>query len=101
LNTDGKLSNNQEIISNSLNDNLLSAVDRINNKILNNLPSDSNTSTSTDYLLQTFKDPFPNINYKYTSKKEIENIIKSLKSSISHGCDEISTKVLKSQLVFQ
>jgi len=37
---------------------------------------------------------FPNIKCNYASKKEIENIIKSLKPTNSHGYDEISVKIL-------
>ena len=38
---------------------------------------------------------FPNINFKNTSTKEIENIIRSLKAKESHGYDGITTKILK------
>jgi hypothetical protein len=49
----------------------------------------------TDYLLFTNNKPFPNIKYQYTSTKEIEKIISSLKSKNSHGYNEISINVLK------
>jgi len=39
--------------------------------------------------------PFANISFKNTSAKEIENIIKSLKSRESHGYNEITTRMLK------
>ena len=45
--------------------------------------------------MQSFKNPFPNINLKSTSAREIENIIKSLKLKNSSGYDEISTKLVK------
>jgi len=35
------------------------------------------------------------VNFKNTSAKEIENIIKSLKGKESHGYDEITTKIFK------
>ena len=38
---------------------------------------------------------FPNINFKNTSTKETENIIRSLKTKGSHGYDGITTKILK------
>jgi hypothetical protein len=38
---------------------------------------------------------FPNINFKNTSTKEIENIIRSLKAKGSHGYDRITAKILK------
>ena len=37
---------------------------------------------------------------KYTRPKEIEKIIKSLKSRNSHGYDEIPTKILKGSTPF-
>jgi len=37
---------------------------------------------------------FPNISFKNTSPKEIENIIKSLKAKESYGYDGITTKIL-------
>jgi hypothetical protein len=36
----------------------------------------SDNITSLHYLLQSFKNPFPNINLKSLSTKEVENIIK-------------------------
>ena len=48
-----------------------------------------------EYLLKTFKNLLPNIKYNYTSKKEIENIIKSWKSTSSHRYREISVQILK------
>jgi hypothetical protein len=45
--------------------------------------------------MQSFKNPFPNINLKTVSTKEIENIIKSLKIKNSFGYDGISTKLTK------
>jgi hypothetical protein len=38
---------------------------------------------------------FSNINFKNTSTKKIENVIRSLKAKESHGYDEITTKILK------
>jgi len=44
---------------------------------------------------QAFNKPYPSMGSKYSSTKEIEQIIKSLKTKNSSGCDEISTKILK------
>jgi len=38
-------------------------------------------------------EPFSNINFKNTSAKEIENIIRSLKAKESHCYDEITTNI--------
>jgi len=51
--------------------------------------------TPLHYLTPSFKNPFPNINLKSVSTKEIKNIIKSLKPKNSLGYDGISTKLLK------
>ena len=45
--------------------------------------------------MQSLKNPFPNINLKSISTKEIENIIKSPKPKNSSGYDGISTKLIK------
>jgi len=45
--------------------------------------------------MQSFKNPFPNINLITTSTRKIENIIKSLKPKNSSGYDGISTKLMK------
>jgi hypothetical protein len=39
--------------------------------------------------------PFPNMNLKSISSKEVESVIKSLKTKHFSGYDEISTKLLK------
>jgi hypothetical protein len=69
LNNDCNLTNNQQSISNSFNDHFLSTVDGINNKTSNNLNPNRNNSIPMEYLLKTFKNPFPKIKYNYTSKK--------------------------------
>jgi hypothetical protein len=48
-----------------------------------------------DYLRLTRDKLFPNIKYQYTSTKEIEKIISSLKSKNSHGYDKMSVNILK------
>jgi hypothetical protein len=52
-------------------------------------------NTPLHYLLQSFITPFPNMNLKFVSSKEVENIIKSLKTKNSSGYDGISTKLLQ------
>jgi len=60
-------------------------------------PSSHNPENITllHYLMQSFKNPFQNINLKSTSTREIENIIKYLKPKNSSGYDGISTKLVK------
>jgi len=49
----------------------------------------------THFMEQAFNNPYPSIECKCTTAKEIEQIIKSLKTKNSYGYDEISTKILK------
>jgi hypothetical protein len=44
---------------------------------------------------QAFNKPYPNMECKCTTTKEIEQIIKSLKTKYSYGYNEVSTKDLK------
>jgi hypothetical protein len=46
-------------------------------------------------MFQTFKLPFLSIKFNHSSTKEIEEIIKSLKTKHSHGYDKLPTKILK------
>jgi hypothetical protein len=95
-NINGYLTNNQQIFSNSCNDNFLSTSVRVNSKTSNHCNPGRNNSIPAEYLLQTCKNPFPNIKYNYRSKTEIENIVKSVKPTNSHGYDEMFVKILKS-----
>ena len=47
------------------------------------------------YLLNLLHKPFPRVNFKNTSPKEIQKIFNSLKIKESCGYDEVSTKILK------
>jgi len=64
----------------------------VNNSVYT--PSTPNNVCPLNYLKQIFARPFPRINYTPTTTKEITEIVKSLKSTNSHGYDEIPTKVL-------
>jgi len=44
---------------------------------------------------KAYNKPYPSMEYKCTTTREIERIIKSLKTKNSYGYDEISTKILK------
>jgi len=68
----------------------------ISENITKNISSNgqiNNTSNTPNYH-SSYEPPkpFSNISFKNTSAKEIENIIKSLKTRESHGYDEITTK---------
>jgi len=55
----------------------------------------SNHENPIAYLSKAFIQPFPTINLKGVSSKEIEDITKSLKIKNSHGYHGITTKILK------
>jgi len=48
------------------------------------LRESNNNNNPLNYVLQNFKNPFPNIKFNYTSTYEIAKIIKSLKTKYSH-----------------
>jgi len=47
------------------------------------------------FMEQAFNKPYPSMECKCTTTKEIEQIIKSFKTNNSYGYDDISTKILK------
>jgi len=49
----------------------------------------------THFMEQAATKPYPSMECKCTTTKEIERIIKSLKTTNSYGYDKISTKILK------
>ena len=64
--------------------------------VKNNLNTcNTNITTPTQYLLQSFSCTFPNFKLMPLSTKNVRNIIKSLNTKNSHGYDGISTKLLK------
>jgi len=62
-----------------------------------NVPCSHNLDNTTpiQFSTQSFKHPFPNMNLKSVSTKEIEKMIKSLKSKNYTEYDWISTKLMK------
>ena len=94
INIDGKLITNQQSTANSFNNYFLTAADKITSNIKND-KSSLNCNNSIHCLHKNFKLPCSNMKLKYTTPKEIEKIIKSLKSKNSHGYDGIPMKILK------
>jgi len=47
------------------------------------------------FMVHAFTKPYPSMECKYTTAKEIDWIIKSLKTKNSYGYNETSTKILK------
>jgi hypothetical protein len=95
LNIEGTPVSNHKDIANEFNKYFLSIAKNINTKYNELSSHNPDNLTPLHYLLQSFKIPFPNIKLKFSSSKEVENIIKSFKSKNSSGYDGISTKLLK------
>jgi len=63
-----------------------------------NVNASSNHENDISYLSRAFNQPFPTINLRCVSSKEIESITKSLKIKNLHGYEGISSKLLKSSI---
>jgi len=94
INIDGNLITNQQSIANYFNNYFLTVADRITSNIKNDKIS-LNRNKPIHCLCKNSKLPCSNIKIKYTTPKELEKIIKLLKSRNSHGYDGIPTKILK------
>jgi len=90
--------NSLQNIAAVLNDFILTIADNIANKDISNITDNNtiniNSDTFTHFMSQAFTTKYPYMNSQLTTTKEIENIIKPLKSKNSQGCDEISTKIV-------
>jgi hypothetical protein len=99
-NIDGTSVTSHQEIENELNKYFLSIAKNINIEHNDSNFQKLDNTTPLHYLLQSFKTPFPDIKLKFLSSKEVENIIKSLKTKNSSGYDGISTKLLKISSTF-
>jgi hypothetical protein len=95
INVDGKSIIDRQEIANAFNQYFLTIVKNVKTKLNALSPHNSDNTTTLSYLVQSFKNHFPNFTVKSVSTKEIENIIKSFKLKSSSGYDEISNKFLK------
>jgi len=93
LRIDNKEITNQNTIANIFNSYFLSIAESLNSG--NNKHTNIKDPNPISYLINSFHRPFPKISWHYASTYEIEKIIKSLKSKITGGYDEISTQILK------
>jgi len=83
---------NQITITNELNNYFLNIAGSISNIRINEKEQEASPPQN---LFKYFNQPFKDISWLYTSAKEINRIIDSLKDKNSSGCDEISTKIIK------
>jgi hypothetical protein len=80
LNINGNVTYNQQIMVESFNDCFLTIADKITDSSSSSKTGQPDNNNFLNYMLQTFKHPFPSIRFKHTSTQEIEEIIKSLKT---------------------
>lgn len=78
---------------------MLTTADNISNKNISNTTKKTtiniNNDTFVHFMLQAFTTKYPYMKSKPTMTREVENIIKALKSKNSQGYDENSTEILK------
>ena len=87
----------QHTIAETFNESFVAIAENINrqkkSELIDNV--DDNRYSHTHFMEKTFNIPYPSMEDKYTTTKEIEQIIIYLKTKNSYGYDEISTKILK------
>jgi hypothetical protein len=83
LNIDGKSTTNPQAVASAFNGYFLSLVEKIyfNNNNNNNNNDNSINNNPMHYLSHAFNISCPNINLKFATTKEIENIINPLRPS--------------------
>ena len=85
-----------QIIANKINNYFLNIAGSISNKRI----GEKEEACQLQNLFKYFNQPFKDISWPYTSAKEINKIIDSLKDKNSSGYDEISTKIIKISKAF-
>jgi hypothetical protein len=77
----------QQTIAETFNDYFVAIAENVKRQRKNNFINDDNNSVDnhTHFMEQAFNKPYPSMESKYTSTKEIEQIIKSLKTKNSYG----------------
>jgi len=83
----------QQTIAETFNEYFVAIAENAKRQSKNNLINDDNNSIviHTHFMEQAFNKPYPSMEHKCTTMKEIEQIIKSLKTKNSHGYNKIST----------
>jgi hypothetical protein len=99
LKIDGKLTDNNVIIAESLNKYILIIADNIK-RVTDGHITGCDPANHAKYMTQAFVNSFPKIYFNHTTYKEIESIIRSFKPKYSNGYDEILVKILKCSVPF-
>jgi len=97
LNVEGRKITDQQTIAENFNEYFVAITENVQRQSKNNIINDDNHSMDsyTHFMEQAFTKPYPRMECKCTTTKEIEQIIKFLETKNSYGYDEISTMILK------
>ena len=101
LDNDGELIYNPPTIATIFNNYFINSVEKVVNRVTKqDLNNDFYADDFMKYLAKSFQQPFSTINLKAVNKKEIFEIIKSLKWNTSPGYDEIPNWIVKLSFPF-
>ena len=89
------MTDNHVIVADTFNKYFILVTDSLISSVKSGNNDHENNTNPIKYLFNSFKHPFPNIPWFYTSTGKIENIIESLKTKNSCGHNEIYIKILK------
>jgi hypothetical protein len=96
LNIESKKTPNLNDIANTFNKYFTEVADYIHKHIKDLDPNDNfKPMNYMSYLTSAFESPLPSIKITETTNREIKRLTQSLKSSHTHGYDEISNNILK------
>jgi len=97
LKGEGKKITDQQTIAETFNEYFVAFVENVTRQSKSNITNDdnSNIDSHTQFMEQVFTKPYPSMECKCVTTKEIERIIKSPKTKNSYLYNKISTKILK------
>ena len=91
----GRIIHNQQTIADSFNKYFSNVAEKLIETNYMDKMNLTHNVTTLDKAIRNSKQLYPSIQFKCITSKEIENIIKSLKTTNAQGFDEISAKILK------
>jgi hypothetical protein len=86
VNVEGRKTTDQQTIAETFNEYFVAIAENVKRQSKNNLINDDNSiDNHTHFMEQAFNKPYPSVGCKCRTMKEIEQIIKSLKTKNSYG----------------
>ena len=86
---------NQQTTANSFNNYFSTVAQKLMERNHTDKMNQIQNGETLHHTIRNCRHSYPNIKFRYTSTKEVEKIIKSLKTKNAQGYDEISVKILK------